>query len=248
MTKWGNYGYLLRAWFVTKRIVLPPVDPIEEYVKPRKARLLKTYETDMDLSVNIDKVVYDKKLLAESMKDTANPLERIWKSRILYDSTPRGTIMMYYDIYKQGFSYYADQNNVPYAILNGMAMKYVVTFFCRDLYFDETVVERISPLVKVFLEDEKIVKPSGKNHAQMARLKSQKTLGDKPPPIRNKFISLGNMRDFKILQQVRAQLVHKPTKFDTMFSYKDFKSRGNLRFPLTPSLTVRRKEPTVSAL
>ena len=251
--------FLLRTWFVTKRIVLPPVDPIEEYVKPRKARLLKTYETDRDLSVNIDKVIYDKKGLAESMKNVANPLERIWKSRILYDSTPRGTIMMYYDIYKQGFAYYADQNNVPYAILNGMAMKYVVTFFCRDFYFDETVVERVSPLVKVFLEDEKNVKMSGNNRAQMARLKSQKSIGDKPPPVRNKFISLGNMRNFKLLQKTHMPLAHTPTKFDTMFSYKDFKSRGNLRlstfgasraspFPLTPSLTVlckERKEPTV---
>ena len=198
------------------------------------------------------------------MKDEANDIERLWKTRILYESTPRGTIMMYYDIYKQGFAYYADQNGVPYSILNGMAMKYVVTFFCRDLFFDEETitVERMPPLVKIFDDDDKPVKETvnndktkNKNHETkkniekenqpFAKLKNyqntetnpnaKKTIDDKPiekPKIKNKFISLGKMHNFSVIQRRPKQLRGISTKatsheglFAGKISYKDFKNR-----------------------
>lgn len=208
-----------------------PVDPIEEYIKPRKAKLLRTYETDLNLNTNIDTRIYNKKTFSELLKDEANDVERLWKTRILYESTPRGTIMMYYDIYKQGFAYYADQNGVPYSILNGMAMKYVVTFFCRDLFFDEDTItiERMPPLVKIFEDDDKPVKETGnkdkdkntnKNENQpFAKLKNyknvetnpnaKKTIDDKPlekPKMKNKFISLGKMNNFSVIQRKPKQL------------------------------------------
>lgn len=209
-----------RIWCIWKRhfgpVIVPPKDPIEEYVKPRRYKMLKTYE--LDLNANIDPVIYNKKQFAETMKDTKNELERIWKSRILYDSTPRGTIMMYYDIYKQGFAYYADQNNVPYTILNGMAMKYVVVFFCRDFYFDETVTGKVSPLIKVFLEDDIPERPK--------RMRIDQQHSVKPKQVeKNKFISLGNMRNFALLQKSASPLRNQSTKYDNLFSYKDFKRR-----------------------
>lgn len=236
-----------------------PVDPIEEYIKPRKAKLLRTYETDLNLNTNIDQRIYNKKTFNELLKDEANDIERLWKTRILYESTPRGTITMYYDIYKQGFAYYADQNGVPYSILNGMAMKYVVTFFCRDLFFDEETitVERMPPLVKIFDDDDKPVniiknnyktnqkKNIEKENQPFAKLKNyqntetnpntKKTIDNKPlekPKMKNKFISLGKMHNFSVIQRRPKQLRSistKATSYDGLFagniSYKDFKNR-----------------------
>lgn len=232
-----------------------PIDPIEEYIKPRKAKLLKTYETDLNMNTNIDTRIYNKKTFSELLKDETNDVERLWKTRILYESTPRGTIMMYYDIYKQGFAYYADQNGVPYSILNGMAMKYVVTFFCRDLFFDEDTitVENMPPLVKIFEDDDKVEKEKDtiKNHETkndsqpFAKLKNyknietnpnaKKTIDDKPlekPKIKNKFISLGKMHNFSVIQRKPKQhrgVSMKATSHDSLFtgkiSYKDFKNR-----------------------
>jgi hypothetical protein len=225
-----------------------PIDPIEEYIKPRKAKLLRTYETGLNMNTNIDQRIYNKKTFNELLKDEANDIERLWKTRILYESTPRGTIMMYYDIYKQGFAYYADQNGVPYSILNGMAMKYVVTFFCRDLFFDEETItiERIPPLVKIFEDDDKPVKETvnkEKENQPFAKLKNyqntetnpnaKKTVDDKPlekPKMKNKFISLGKMHNFSVIQRRPKQLKgNSNTRYDGLFagkiSYKDFKNR-----------------------
>jgi hypothetical protein len=214
-----------RIWLLWMRhfgpVIVKPKDPIEEYVRPRKEKLLKTY--DLNLNANIDPVIYDKKRLTEMLKIADNPLERLWKSRILYDPTPRGTIMMYYDIYKQGFAYYADQNNVPYSVLNGMAMKYVVMFYCRDLYFDETIIGKASPLTKVFLEDD--ASPTKPRRATVQQQMQNKDM--EITPVRNKFISLGNMRNFALLQKTKSpkQTKMATTSHDALFSYKDFKNK-----------------------
>lgn len=249
--------YTVRQFLIRLNILKTPpkpIDPIEEYIKPRKAKLLRTYETDLNMNTNIDQRIYNKKTFNELLKDEANDIERLWKTRILYESTPRGTIMMYYDIYKQGFAYYADQNGVPYSILNGMAMKYVVTFFCRDLFFDEETItiERIPPLVKIFEDDDKPVnkdkgkdKDKEKENQPFAKLKNyqntetnpnaKKTVDDKPlekPKMKNKFISLGKMHNFSVIQRRPKQLRGisiNATRYDGLFagkiSYKDFKNR-----------------------
>lgn len=251
--------YTVRKFLIRLKILKAPpkpIDPIEEYIKPRKAKLLKTYETNLNLNTNVDQRIYNKKTFSELLKDEANDIERLWKTRILYESTPRGTIMMHYDIYKQGFAYYADQNSVPYSILNGMAMKYVVTFFCRDLFFDEETItiERMPPLVKIFEDDYKpenttksvdknINNEKKKENQPFAKLKNyknaetnpnaKKTIDDKPlekPKIKNRFINLGKIHNFAVIQRKPKQLRgNVTTSHDGLFtgkmSYKDFKNR-----------------------
>ena len=238
-------------------IPLPPppivLDPVEEYMKPRKQKLLLTYDSDVNMNANINQDIYDRKKLSELLKEESNELERLWKTRLLYETTPRGPVIMYYDIFKQGFAYYSDQSGIPYSILNAVAMKYVVTFFCRDLFFDEITIttEKLSPLVKVFNEEEKKTKPKTtqeKSDQPFAKLRNYKTeqpvvkTGNKEedeekekekekerPKIKNKFISLGKIYNFSIVQKVpkNKKLPNKPTSFDGMFSYKDFKNRQN---------------------
>ena len=109
-----------------------------------------------DYNSNIEKIVYIKKEFFDTLADPENPLENLWKKRILIENTPRGNIYMYYDIFKQGFVYYSDQTGVPYRILSAVAMKYVVVFRCVDFFLDETSMPhgKISPLVKIFVEDD----------------------------------------------------------------------------------------------
>ncbi len=253
------YVRILYIYYTLRNILIPPppspiiVDPVEEYTKPKKQKLLLTYESDLNMNANINQDIYDKKKLSELLKDESNELERLWKTRILYESTPRGPVIMFYDIYKQGFAYYSDQSGIPYSILNAVAMKYVVTFFCRDLFFDEITIttEKLSPLVKVFNEEEKKTKPKPiqeKSDQPFAKLRNYKTeqpivkTGNKEdddekekekererPKMKNKFISLGKMYNFSIVQKMPKikKLPNKPTSFDGMFSYKDFKNRQN---------------------
>jgi hypothetical protein len=84
-------------------------------------------------------VVKDKDQLSELLKDQNNELEKKWRTRILIENTPRGNVIMFYDLYKQGFSYYCDQAIMPYDIMNAVAMKYVLTFHCRDFFVDSSI-------------------------------------------------------------------------------------------------------------
>ena len=233
------------------RLIPPPpkpvvIDPMEAYIASRKQKLLSTYESDINMSVNIDADVYDRKRYNDILKNASNDLERLWKTRILYEPTPRGPVIMYYDIYKQGFAYYSDQSGIPYSILNAVAMKYVVTFFCRDLFFDEATIttDKLSPLVKVFNEEEKKEKP--KSNQPFAKLRNYKmepkVATNNTIQLKNKFISLGKLYNFTIVIKTPA-VKSKPTAFDGMFSYKDFKS---VREPSQGTKSGNQGSPTPS--
>jgi hypothetical protein len=120
---------------------------------------LKTFtDINKDLlqwNLNINYVFYSKSQYQEMIKDTKNPLEQQWKTRILIETTPRGVVIMYYDPFKLGFSYYSDQT-IPYNILNAIAMKYVIQFRCRDFFIDEQVVPENTPLpISKLLQEDK---------------------------------------------------------------------------------------------
>jgi len=261
-------------------------DPIEEYIKKQKERLLRTWENESvnsKINTNIDAIFYNKKEFNNIIKIENNDIEKLWKSRILYETTPRGNIAMYYDAFKQGFAYYCEQNGIPYSILNAVAMKYVVVFFCRDFFMDErTIVSeedpqkkheeyvniKISPLFKIYSEekDEDEEKENEKDQkskkiestkdllkdAPFAKLKNYKidTQNDtidkninQPPELKplskNKFISLGKIRDFNFIQKPpkHSCMPIVSTSFDGLFavpstpttrqttSYKDYKQK-----------------------
>jgi len=138
------------------------------FIEKRQKLFLKTFtDTNKDLlqwNLNINYVFYSKSQYQEMIKDTKNPLEQQWKTRILFENTPRGSVIMYYDPFKLGFSYYSDAT-IPYAILNAMAMKYVIHFRCRDFFIDEQVVPENTPLpiLKLLQEDKHVNSNPEKN-------------------------------------------------------------------------------------
>ena len=217
-----------------RRLTPPPpvvLDPIEEFIRPRKRKLLETYETELNLNANINPMVYGLEI------------ERLWKTRILYESTPRGNIVMYYDIYRHGFAYYADQNSIPHSVLNAVAMKYVVTFFCRDFFTDEETIS-LERLPKSFEEEEEKNKEEDKkkkrererekekekekSSVQFAKFKQYKSAipDAKKEVVKNKFIIKGKLYDFQITQKQTRKLNQQPTAYGDMFgrniSYKAF--------------------------
>jgi len=168
---------------------------------------------------NIDPIFYEKKEFNEFMKTENNSIETIWKTRILMEFTPRGTIIMFYDAYKMGFAYYCDQNVVSYDILNVVAMKYVMTYRCYSFFIDEFILPAsYKNLLKVhYLEDKKETKLNNDNVSSFKndmfmkpkKYKTSNQIGKKEETMekieeqmRNKFIYLGNIRNFKICQNI----------------------------------------------
>jgi hypothetical protein len=211
--------------FPEKKVIV--IDPIKNYIDHHKNKLISSFSIE-NMNKNVEKIFYDKKQLLEILVHQNNELEKIWKTRILIEKSPRGNIIMYYDAYKQGFAYYSDTNGIPYNILNAVAMRYVINFQCRDFFMDNEYVDeqKESPLIKIYLEYEKnnekkeesIKKKEDvlkKDDAPFAKLKNYKlnpidiTNKDNVTEIkktekeynRNVFINLGKICNFNILQK-----------------------------------------------
>jgi hypothetical protein len=140
--------YALVFAFSSPRISDKPtsLSPKDEYIESRKKRFLATFEnageTEPDWNSNIEPIFSDATALSEIMKEPNNEVEKKWRTRILIENTPRGNVIMFYDAYKRGFSYYCDSTVMPYDIMNAVAMKYVLTFFCRDFFVDSAVLPK----------------------------------------------------------------------------------------------------------
>jgi hypothetical protein len=208
-----------------KKIVV--IDPINKYIETNKSKLLSSFDRS-NMNNNIQDVFYNKKDLNETLLDKNNVLEKIWKTRILFENTPRGNIIMHYDVYKQGFAYYSDMNGIPYNILNAVAMKYVTTYSCRDFFMDNEYIDELkqSPLIKLYLEEEKVEKPKStdkekekmpkmdssafaklKNYRITENNENEKSTSEKVNKKpdkeynRNIFINLGRVSNFQFLQK-----------------------------------------------
>ena len=195
--------YFARRLLGIKQIVAtPPIDPVVAYIATRKQKFLGAKE-----SANIAPAFYDKAGYATITCDN-NHLETQWKARLMYEPTPRGSVIMFYDVFRQGFAYYCDTNCVPYSVLNAAAMKYVGVFFCRDFFFDD---DGNSPLYPIYYpEDKKMVRAPGAsaNSAQFAKMRNYKLEKDQvvqKTSIKNKFIYLGKFSNLGVLQKRRKQ-------------------------------------------
>jgi hypothetical protein len=157
-------------------IVVPNKTDAELFLEKERPSFLKIYknsssekENKTAWNENIEPVFYDLDEHKKVVENPDNELEKRWKSRILIVNTPRGNIFMYYDAYKRGFSYYCDQQGIPYGILNACAMRYVKTYCCRDFYMDEreTPEGMESPFIKLQQENDKKEKEKTKKENQM---------------------------------------------------------------------------------
>lgn len=173
------------------------------------------------LNENIENEFYNEEIYKDAIVAEDNKLENNWKKRILFEQTPRGSIIMYYDAFKMAFSYYSDTNSLPYKLLNAVAMKYCLIYHCMDFFIDQNIVpnEKESPLIKIHHIEKKKKKENkniqkedsdenspfaklknynndkvkAKNNVEQAEVKKEEKIKN---IITNKFISLGKTRLF----------------------------------------------------
>ena len=181
----------------------------ECFIKERREKFLQFFEKEGEnlktANENIDPSFYQKQVLLELLKDPKNKLEIKWKTRILYDSTPRGNIIMYYDPYKMGFSYYCDQKTISYDILNSVAMKYVAIYKCRYFFLDENIVPigAGSPFIGLYFKEKEETKEKKEKQQHFIKRKIVSNKNEnvrEPEKIQNKFIYLGKVANFQWIQ------------------------------------------------
>ena len=230
---------------------------IEQYIELHSGRFLKTYDSTNTYNDNIDSCFYEKDQLNEILKPKDNNLEVEWKRRILYETTPRGNIMMYYDPYKLGFVYYCDTNTISYSILNAAAMKYCLAYRCRDFFVDNEITPFENPSTLIPIHYNEPPKKKDKesktsiNNSVFAKLKdySKKTefkQTNKPndkdknndekevvkkikekDKCKNRFIYMGKMYNFNLLQPMKKP-VNKMNGFSSQY-LEDFNGEAEVQ-------------------
>lgn len=58
------------------------------------------------------------------------------KNNVLYETTPKGNVIMYYDFEKESFVYYCDTKDISYLYLETVARKYALTYDCKKIVVD----------------------------------------------------------------------------------------------------------------
>ena len=209
---WWRMMYIMGLYTPVK--VKSVKDENNEYIEPLKKRFLEIFDSNSNYNENIVDIFYDKSRFDRCVQDGNNELEKIWRTRLLLENTPRGNIMMFYDAYKMGFSFYCDQKIISYDVLNAVAMKYVKTYKCRDFFIDESITpkEKSSPLISVHFPEE-IIKPKQRTNNTKSPFVTLRDYSKENPnskiPIlskepeykKNTFLYLGKMNNFDILQK-----------------------------------------------
>ena len=233
------YYYILNFFIVLYRKIInykqPKVESISDkvqiFINTNKDRFTETFEEteykNYLYNFNIDDCFYNKESYTEMIEDVNNEIEKKWRTRIILKNTPYGNAIMFYDVYKNGFAYYSDVH-LTYPILNSLAMNYVITFQCRDLFFDEITLPDNNRELKILkmiqeIEKEKEKKPRKKGKEEdfkniyRDKIDEQKKKNDLPL-IKlkkytqqkkeekifqtNKFIYLGKIVNFQFIQKM----------------------------------------------
>ena len=244
------------------------IDADNKYIEPLKKKFANIFESSLDVNRNVHPIFYNKKEYNEYMQNTTTELEQEWRTRMLLEYTPRGNVLMFYDAFKMGFSFYSDEKTISYDILNAVAMKYVTMFRCLDFFIDESVVpkEKYSPFIKLYFTEEPKKVEENKSTASIAPFAKmrrenpnakghvntkEKTDGTKEL-LKNKFLYLGKMNNSLFLQpapKVRKVLskftspLLETIKLESgvqreRISYKDFKKSIKFTENQEPTYTV----------
>lgn len=226
-------SFLLKWYFRSSPKQQKPLlleSPETLYIQQQKAALLR-FLTLQGCNANVEASFYDKEKYNKIVAEKENVLEAAWKQRILYESTPLGNVIMYYDAYKKAFSYYAGVS-ISYGVLNAVAMKYVMIYRCGDFFIDNSVTVKESPFAHDH-EMDVVAAKTKKNEkfdvrkgpfAQLKKNQDKKTLPEKKNVVKNKFVFLGKSRDFDFLKRSDAATTKKETTASTLpLKYGDFK-------------------------
>ena len=202
---------------------------------------------------NIEPIFYNRKNLMELMKIENNEIEKKWKRRVLIEYTPRGNIIMFYDAYKGSFSYYCDHSVVPIRILNIVAMKYVMRYFCMDFFVDEMALKgNTSPIIGLLNEEDKedgdkikkIFNRLSENtkieYEKMPFLKPKKSTGlnnEKVEIVKlkekriNKFLHLGKIYNYSIIEKkkISSIYVNEKTYVFKNVNYEEYKKNKKMK-------------------
>ena len=152
-----TYNYFVPP--AKKSITKPP--PNYEEIYKKYITIYANPDKNPEANINIDTNLYDYEKRKEIFAEEKNDCEEHWKRKLLYEYTPRGNMIVYYNPYKHAFVYYSDENSIPYNIMQYVAKKYVVMFRCRDFFIDPLTYPG-NPILEVMKKEEEALNVKSK--------------------------------------------------------------------------------------
>lgn len=136
------------------------------------------------------KLIYDIKYNKKysELNDTELSEERLktLKRTVLYENTPKGNLIMYYNKDNKSFSYYSD-NAIPYRYLESAAKKYVIIFDCKNIYIDmHDEMKQVADKIRDEKERKKEKEKEEEERLSMQK-EEEKVTNDKKPTKKNIF-------------------------------------------------------------
>jgi len=154
------------------------------------------------------------------------------KNNVLYENTPKGRVIMYYDKENESFHYYCDTKDISYLYLETVARKYALTYNCKHIVVDIKNELKIAKDIKdgKYDNDETVVaKPKNDIYA------SFKNYNKKSGEIANenkKYILRKNANRYSYKGQTSEFSIIKPSeykckKIEDKLNYETFKRMMN---------------------
>lgn len=121
------------------------------------------------------------------------------KNTMLFENTPIGNIIMYYD--DEQFKYYCDRN-LSFGFLESISQKYVTMFNCKSLYKIYNKEEhdeyfRLKKEEKDNANKKKSVYANFKKYNNNTIIK----IDENEPILQNKYLHIGKLREFSFLKK-----------------------------------------------
>ena len=71
-----------------------------------------------------------------------NENEKVNKNSVVYEYTPKGSVIMRYSYDDEVFEYWSDNKTLSYKDLDVVARKYVIVYSCKDVYIDRFELQK----------------------------------------------------------------------------------------------------------
>tara|TARA_X000000950_G_C13805860_1_gene615545 strand:- start:15 stop:686 length:672 start_codon:yes stop_codon:yes gene_type:complete len=142
---------------------------------------------------------------------------------ILVEHTPKGNVLMYYDMDKESFIYYCDSKDISYIYLETVLRKYALTFDCKsivvDIKHELQQAKKEKPSKKVELVEKNNVYVEFKEYNKSGLKKEGNTSKSLLREKANRYSYKGKIKDFDFVQKYH--------KKEETISYETFKNLMN---------------------
>lgn len=172
--------------------------------------------------------LYDNKYFEEydaAENDTTTTCISLLMNKPLYETTPRGKVMMYYDDSQNAFIYYSEKKDVPYTTLDAVARKYVWVHKVKSVYNDvRATLPTTTPLTTLPTK-----LPKKNKSFNIFKLSNN---DNKITKNINKYIYKGFIEDYEKENQKKIQLELSNVNPNSKLTYLDYIKRQELNLKI----------------